>query len=278
MKRPAHGAHCATGARFGRRSWDRRVGQVEQLARSPGLLDMRDRIVALAAPTPEDVVVDLGAGTGLLTLACAADALAVWAVDSSQPMCDRLVSKAQSAGLSNVRAVRASITRMPLPDGVASIVVSNYCFHELDEREKLAALAEAHRVLRPGGRLVVGDMMFGLDPRRARNRQIVAAKLRSMARRGLPGLLRIARNALRLATARWENPRSAEWWRATLARSEFEAVTVEVLGHEGGIAFARRRVRAAREVRGGGSPRDDASHSPKRPRDVAPAGAVAHGD
>jgi ubiquinone/menaquinone biosynthesis C-methylase UbiE len=220
------------------KNWDRRVADAELLARSAGFRDLRDRIVALARPRAGDVVVDLGSGTGLLALAFASRSSRVWAIDSSAAMNEYLDVKAASAGLTNLETVRASVISLPLVDGTADLVVSNYCLHELDDRDKELALAEAMRVLKPGGRLLIADMMFSLNPLAARDRRVITDKLRQLARRGLPGIWRVIKNSVRLASGRWERPASAGWWRDALVRCGFEHVRVEILAHEGGIAIA----------------------------------------
>jgi ubiquinone/menaquinone biosynthesis C-methylase UbiE len=154
-------------------------------------------------------------------------------------MNEYLRAKATSAGLDNVKTVLASAVSLPLVDEIADLVVSNYCLHELRDAEKLRALAEARRVLKPGGRLVIGDMMFSLNPMQSRDRRVVVVKLRGFARRGLPGVWRLAKNVARLATGRWEYPANADWWNEALKRSGFSQVTVEMLHHEGGIAIAK---------------------------------------
>ena len=208
------------------------------LARSAGFRDLRDRIVALGRPRGGDTVVDLGSGTGLLALAFASRASTVWAVDSSAAMNEYLDAKAASAGLTNLQTVLASVISLPLVDGTADLVVSNYCLHELPHSDKELALAEAMRVLKPGGRLLIADMMFSLNPLALRDRRIVIDKLRQLSRRGLPGIWRMIKNSARLASGRWERPASAGWWRDTLVRHGFERVRVETLSHEGGIAIA----------------------------------------
>ena len=192
----------------------------------------------LAEPLAGHTVVDVGSGTGLLSLAFAERTAHVWAIDSSPAMNEYLRVKAASAGLHNVETVLASAVSLPLVDGVADLVVSNYCLHELRRADKHRALAEARRVLKPGGRLVMGDMMFSFNPLHSRDRRVVTVKLRKLARRGLPGMWRLLKNAGRLMSGRWEHPASAESWGEALKLSGFDHVTINMLAHEGGIAIA----------------------------------------
>jgi ubiquinone/menaquinone biosynthesis C-methylase UbiE len=250
------------------RDWDSRVADAELIARSQGFRHLRDRITEIAAPGGRDTVVDLGAGTGLLTLAFAQHAGRVWAVDSSPAMVDYLRVKARSAGLVNVEPVLASAVSLPLVDEIADLVVSNYCLHELRHADKQRALAEVMRVLKPGGRLVIGDMMFSLNPKQSRDRRVVAGKLLQLARRGLPGLWRLAKNAARLLAGRWEYPANSAWWHDALQQAGFERIGIEMLAHEGGIAVAhtpaldaRISPPALRPIAGASERADDGRHS-----------------
>ena len=221
------------------KNWDAFVVHAEEVARTEGFRHLRDRIVELAAPTESDVVVDIGSGTGLLTLELAPRVAQVWAVDIAPAMGEYLRTKAASAGLTNVEAATSSAVSLPLVDGSADIAVSNYCFHHLDDDGKRRALAEVRRVLRPGGRLVFGDMMFRVGVADARDREVVAAKVRAMAAKGPAGFLRLAKNGVRYASRRWEHPAPAPWWRGALTDAGFTDVLVEELPHEGGVAFGR---------------------------------------
>ena len=223
------------------KNWDDHVAHAEEIARGEGFGALRDRIVQLASPASDEVVVDVGAGTGLLTLAIAPAADRVWAVDIAPLMTEYLRAKAASAGLDNVDAVTASAVSLPLVDATADVVVSNYCFHHLDDEGKRRALAEVHRVLRPGGRFVFGDMMFRVSLRDTRDRRVVQDKVRAMLGRGLPGLVRLAKNGVRFAGRRWEQPARADWWEQALREAGFVDVDVEVLSHEGGLASARKQ-------------------------------------
>jgi ubiquinone/menaquinone biosynthesis C-methylase UbiE len=231
------------------KDWDQHVLQAEELARTEGFQRLREQIVTLAQPRPDDVVVDVGAGTGLLTLALAPAVEKVWAVDIAPAMLEYLTTKVASAEFTNVEAATATAVSLPLVDGCATLVVSNYCYHHLSDQDKERGLREAFRVLAPGGRIVIGDMMFRVQVADARNRRLILSKLRSILRRGPAGVVRVLRNLLRLVTGRWEHPADADWWRHALARAGFREIDVRLLEHEGGIISAQRPVRTARERR-----------------------------
>ena len=159
-------------------------------------------------------------------------------------MCDYLATKAKSAELDNVETVVASIVSVPLVESSIDVVISNYCFHHLDEAGKITALEEVHRLLAPGGRLVIGDMMFSPTFADSRSRVVVRQKVRAMLSKGVPGAMRLARNGARYITGRWERPADPDWWRGALSGLGFSEVEVDVLPHEGGIATARKPSRS----------------------------------
>ncbi len=220
--------------------WVEHVVRTEEVARSHGFGVLRDRILELAAPLADERCVDVGAGTGLLTLPLAERAGRVWAIDISQAMCDYVGAKIVSAGLNNVTVIATSAVSLPLVDESVDLVVSNYCLHHLGDADKRRALAEILRVLRPGGRLVFADMMFRLSVRERRDRRVVASKVCMLVRKGPAGIARLGRNALRVAAGRWEKPARGQWWAAALTQAGFSDVSVVVLDHEGGIATARK--------------------------------------
>ena len=213
---------------------------VEQLANTPGFLDLREQIIALARLSPNDRALDIGAGTGLLTLAAAPTVSHVTALDISPAMCRHLQTKLASLQLHNVDVIAADTINLPLADESVDVALSNYCLHHLSDADKRQALREIWRVLRPGGRVVIGDMMFQLALANARDRALLARFAKQMLRTGPAGLVRLLKNVVRVITGRAEHPASVDWWQQALQDTGFTEVTVRALHHEGGIAHARR--------------------------------------
>lgn len=219
--------------------WDERVEAWEDVAATDAFHALRDEVCARARPRPDDRVVDLGAGTGLIALALAPSVAEVVAVDISQQMLAQLDAHAAADGIDNVRGVVADLRALPLDDESVTLAVSNYAFHHLERADKELALSEVRRVLVPGGRLVVCDMMFALSLE-PRDRALLWEKAVAIARRGPAGLLRIARNAGRVAIGRWEHPSAPEEWEQMLRARGFDDVRVELLRKEAGVATASR--------------------------------------
>ncbi len=222
------------------KNWDEYVVQAEEVSRGAGFQDLRDRILGLVGPSSSEAAVDIGAGTGLLTLALAPRVNSVCAIDISPRMLDYLAAKAARCQISNVQTVVGSAISLPIADSSIDVVVSNYCLHHLNDADKRRALQEAFRVLRPGGRLVFADMMFGLGVADRRDRRVLAQKVRALISKGPAGVVRLIQNALRILTGQWERPARTDWWERALTETGFTDVQVVALDHEGGIAQARR--------------------------------------
>src|SRR5262245_28122716 len=112
---------------------------------------------ALLRLLPRARVADLGIGSGELTLLLCDASETVIGVDSSRPMLDRVRAKAERAGVKNLELRQGNIEALPLASGEVDVVVLSQTLHHAEEPAR--ALAEAHRVLAPGGRLLVLDLL-----------------------------------------------------------------------------------------------------------------------
>ncbi len=102
---------------------------------------------------PDHRVLDLGCGTGLLTLPAARRSRFAVGVDLTYAMLERLQRRAGTALLPRVGLVRGDVRFLPLADGAFQRVVTSFMLLHLTWEEKRQALQEAARVLVPGGRL-----------------------------------------------------------------------------------------------------------------------------
>ena len=169
------------------RFWTRRAASWDHgAANNPGLVKVVQRVLAEADPSPLMQAVDLGCGSGQVTLALARGCKSVLGVDVSEKMIDLLLENAAGEGLSNVEGRAVPIERLGLAEGSVDLVVSNYALHHLRDKDKQVAINEAFKWLRPGGKLVIGDMMFGRGGD-ARDREIIGSKLSLLMRKGPAG-------------------------------------------------------------------------------------------
>lgn len=226
------------GITLQRMVWTRRAQSWEDTP-NPGLNRVTNEIVRLASEQPFDVAVDLGCGSGQLALPLASYAKHVIAVDIAPTMLEILSKKAASQQISNVETRCDALESLKINDASVDLIVSNYVLHHLADTDKAAIVNASHRWLKPGGRFILGDMMFGRGAT-VEDRKIIAEKLRKLALLGPGGWWRILKNVARFTFRIQEKPVSAETWRRYLEQAGFKEITITPFVAEASIAIATK--------------------------------------
>jgi len=166
--RPRHLLGAAAAATVGAALWWRKnpsacpYGQ-RFWVEAPHPIITRDRLRSVLRPQPGEHLLEIGVGTGYYSLE-----LAEWVApdgtlelfDLQQKFLDHVMRAAGERGLSNLRPTQGDATQLPHGDASVDAVVLTAVLGEIPDAA--AALREIRRVLKPSGRLVVGEL-FG-DP------------------------------------------------------------------------------------------------------------------
>jgi ubiquinone/menaquinone biosynthesis C-methylase UbiE len=155
--------------------------RIERL-RSPERLAYFDpaKIWQVLNPGQNSTVLDIGAGVGYVTLPFAKNypSAKIYGCDILEGMVGLLARDATDRGLANLETILMQPNCVPLPDGIADVIVMAQLHHELDEPEAL--MAECHRLLNSSGTVAVVDWTDednGRSP--AKGRRVPEATIRS---------------------------------------------------------------------------------------------------
>ncbi len=149
----------------------------------------RRQVLDLAAPRPGEAMLDVGCGTGSLAL-LAREAVGatgvICGVDASAEMISWARQKARRIGV-EADFRRAAAQALPYPDASFDVVLSTLMLHRLPKRARTQLAAEARRVVKPGGRVLVVD--FAEESRRKGLRRHLRHRQGLVAWQEIPALL-----------------------------------------------------------------------------------------
>ena len=122
-------------------------------------------IVEAAAAGPQDTVLDVACGGGIVVCGFAPHVKHATGIDMTPAMLDRARRLAAEKGIANVTWREGDVARLPYPDGAFTIVVTRFAVHHFPD--PAAVFREMVRVCAPGGRVVVVDTYASPDPAKA---------------------------------------------------------------------------------------------------------------
>jgi SAM-dependent methyltransferase len=122
-------------------------------------------IVDAAAPSPDDTVLDVACGGGLVARAFAPHVRHATGIDVTPAMLETARKAAAEQGLANTSWEQGDVTTLPYADGSFTIVATRFSFHHFVDAG--AVLKEMVRVCAPGGRIVVADSCPSEDQAKA---------------------------------------------------------------------------------------------------------------
>jgi ubiquinone/menaquinone biosynthesis C-methylase UbiE len=114
-------------------------------------------LIAAAALTGSERVLDVGCGAGHVTIGLAAQARELVAIDLTDAMLDQTRAQVVAKGFTNVRVESADAAKLPYADASFDIAVSRYAAHHF--ADPLSCLREVFRVVKPGGRWLLVDVV-----------------------------------------------------------------------------------------------------------------------
>ena len=190
--------------------------QAERISVAPSFTDadVLERIRAAVASTRSIRILDLGCGPGIVSAALAPSAGEVVAYDITPEMLEKARQRCQEAGVQNVLFELGMAEKLSFPDGSFDVIVSRATFHHFPDPHRV--LEEIVRVTRPGGKIVVADVVSSENAEEAALHNALEilrdpSHVRMLSGNELRGLLQ-AVGCRVIATSTWEMRRDFEEW------------------------------------------------------------------
>ena len=224
--------------------WRHRAERWEQEG-STQLGKVVEAVLAECGAARTAVAVDLGCGSGQVTFPLAQRCSHILAIDIGEQAIAILSDRAEREAVTNIQAIAHPIETLELDPESADLIVSNYALHHLHDADKRYVIERSFGWLRPGGRLVIGDMMFGRGTD-ATDREIIWKKVRDLARRGPGGWWRIVKNSYRFSFRFQEKPLVPAAWESIVHAAGFENVRTTRVVAEACVISATKGTAPAR--------------------------------
>jgi ubiquinone/menaquinone biosynthesis C-methylase UbiE len=217
--------------------------QADAFAASAAITDeeLTARLVDAIRPAADQSILDVACGPGIVTAALARHARQVVAFDLTPEMLAKAEQRCAKAGLTNVVFKEGSASDLPFAENAFDGVVTRLAIHHFSEPSRV--FSEMFRVLRPGGTLVVADVVSSEDAQESALQNAIEV-LRDPSHVGmltcseLVSMVRAAGFAFE-AQATWEKPRQFEEWMGIINDPERVAPLRVIVA-----ALARAGVRA----------------------------------
>jgi ubiquinone/menaquinone biosynthesis C-methylase UbiE len=176
---------------------------------------------------PDDLLLDVAAGTGHAARALAPGVRGVIALDATPAMLEAGKRAAEQAGLRNIVFQRGDAAALPFVDASFDIVVSRFAVHHFED--PAAVIGEIGRCLRGGGALVVADLVADDDPLVAATQDRLErlrdpSQTRTLPQAELVGLIEAAGNAIEAVERRDVERPLAPWLEQTRTTHAVAAV------------------------------------------------------
>jgi ubiquinone/menaquinone biosynthesis C-methylase UbiE len=192
--------------------------QAKQFSSSAAITaaDLTARFVDAVDAGPDTTILDVACGPGIVTAAMAAKARAVVAFDLTPEMLVQARDRCARAGVANVTFEQGSATALPFPDDHFDGVVTRLSVHHFDTPRLV--LAEMFRVLKPGGRFVLADVVSSEDAAESELHNAIEVLRDPSHVRMLPAtelMSMITETGFTIDTqSTWDQPRKFDEWAA----------------------------------------------------------------